>query len=114
MEYAEIIVRLEGLANPENVAGMARFGIRPARAFGISMPVLKKMAREIGKDHALALKLWASAIHEAKVLAAMIDDPAQVSQNPFRLGEGAPVERAQAGVCQKSGFCLDGLAGGAR
>ena len=80
MRYGEVIARLKAEANPDNVAGMARFGIRPARAFGVSMPVLKKMAREIGKDHAMALKLWASAIHEARVLAAMIDDPVQVSQ----------------------------------
>jgi 3-methyladenine DNA glycosylase AlkD len=77
----EVIERLESMANPANVAGMARFGIRPrTRVLGISVVALRKLAREIGSDHALAGALWRSGIHEARLLATMVDDPAKVTE----------------------------------
>ena len=80
MECEDILQRLKALANPEAVAGMARFGINPENTYGISIPVLRKMAREIGRDHALAQELWSSGVHEARILASMIDDPRLVSE----------------------------------
>jgi 3-methyladenine DNA glycosylase AlkD len=58
---------------------MARFGINPKNTYGVSIPILRKMAKEIGKDHLLAQRLWESGIHEARILAGMIDDPGEVS-----------------------------------
>jgi 3-methyladenine DNA glycosylase AlkD len=58
---------------------MARFGIRAAHVLGISIPMLRKLAKEVGKDHALAFALWASGFHEARILASMIADPRLVS-----------------------------------
>jgi 3-methyladenine DNA glycosylase AlkD len=58
---------------------MARFGINPENTFGVSIPNLRRMAKEIGKDHSLAQRLWFSGIHEARILASMIDDPNQVT-----------------------------------
>lgn len=80
MPYNEIIQRIKSLANPENVEGMARFGINPANTYGVSVPVLRKMARETGRDHELALVLWASGIHEARLLACFIDRPDMVTE----------------------------------
>ena len=68
------------MSNPENVAGMARFGINPANVLGISMPALRKMAKDIGKDHLLAIELWESGIHEARVLACLVDEPELVTE----------------------------------
>ena len=68
-----ILKQLESLSNPEAVAGMARFGINPTNTYGVSIPVLRKMAKQIGKDHLLAKKLWNSGIHEARILAPLID-----------------------------------------
>ncbi len=79
MTYTEIIRKLKSKRNPRNVAGMARFGINPKNTLGISVPVLRSMAKSIGTDHALALKLWASGIHEARLLAAFVDDSARVT-----------------------------------
>jgi 3-methyladenine DNA glycosylase AlkD len=77
----EIIERLESMGDPANVAGMARFGIRPkTRVLGISVVALRKLARELGRDHALAGALWRSGIHEARLLATMVDDPAQITE----------------------------------
>jgi 3-methyladenine DNA glycosylase AlkD len=54
---------------------MARYGINSANAYGVSIPELRAIAKEIGTDHQLALELWASGIHEARILAGMIADP---------------------------------------
>lgn len=80
MNADQIIARLQSLANPANVAGMARYGINPDSTLGVSIPTLRAMAREIGKDHQLAEELWASGIHEARILASIIDDAAQVTE----------------------------------
>jgi len=76
----EILDRLRSLADPEAKAGMARFGIETGTALGISIPKLRALARDIGRDHGLAEELWASGVHEARVLAALVDDPNLVSE----------------------------------
>ena len=80
MQCEDILERLKSLANPEAVAGMARFGINPENTLGISIPVLRKMAREIGRNHGLAQRLWSTGVHEARILASMIDDPRMVTE----------------------------------
>ena len=80
MHYAEVVSALKSLSNPDAVAGMARFGINPENTYGISMPTLRKIAKQIGKDHPLAERLWSSGIHEARILACLIDDPKLVTE----------------------------------
>lgn len=80
MNIEDVLDRLNALANPENVAGMARYGISTKGTLGVSVPKLRKLAKEIGRDHALALALWASGVHEARTLAVLVDDPRQVSE----------------------------------
>lgn len=77
---AEIIAHLESLRSEYNIAGMARFGIRPARPLGISIAVLRPMARRIGRDHALAEAVWVSGWHEARILAGLLEEPARVTR----------------------------------
>lgn len=71
--------QLNSLADPEAAAGMARFGINPDNTLGVSIPTLRKMAKEIGKNHILAQQFWSSGIHEARILAGMVDDPGEVT-----------------------------------
>jgi 3-methyladenine DNA glycosylase AlkD len=59
---------------------MAHFGIHAEKAYGIPAPQLHRLAREIGRDHKLARDLWATGIHEARSLAGLVDDPAQVTE----------------------------------
>ncbi|MGB6839283.1 MAG: DNA alkylation repair protein, partial [Microgenomates group bacterium] len=59
---------------------MAKYGIKTGKAWGISIPNLRKLAKEIGKDHELAQKLWKSGIHEARILASMIDEVEKVTE----------------------------------
>ncbi|MDP2872582.1 MAG: DNA alkylation repair protein [Bacillota bacterium] len=79
MEYEEVISRLTGLGSEHNRAGQARYGIRPARGLGVSVADLRRLAKEIKVDHDLALRLWDSGLHEARILASMIADPARVT-----------------------------------
>jgi len=77
--YEKVIKELKAAADPRAVAGMARFGIDTNNTIGISTPHLRRLARSLGKDHALAQELWASGIHEARILAAYIDEPRLVA-----------------------------------
>jgi len=81
---AELIAHLKSLANPEDVDGMERFGIKGEDALGIRIPVLRKLAKSHRNDHQLASALWASGIHEARILASMVDDPKQVTEAQMR------------------------------
>ena len=70
-QYETVLNQLKAQADPEAVAGMARFGINPESTYGISIPNLRQMAKQIGQDHTLAEQLWSSGIHEARILACM-------------------------------------------
>jgi 3-methyladenine DNA glycosylase AlkD len=80
MQYREILRQLRDMSNPDAVAGMARFGIDPRNTYGVSMPNLRRMAKQIGENHALALRLWGSGIHEARILACLVDSPAAIGE----------------------------------
>jgi 3-methyladenine DNA glycosylase AlkD len=77
---SQIIEILQANANPHALEGMARYGINTHHTLGIAMPTLRKLARQIGKDHALAQQVWESGMHEARILAALIDVPEQVTE----------------------------------
>jgi len=81
LALTEMLSELRAHANPANVAGMARYGINvnTVNAFGVSAPVLQKLARRIGRNHELAAELWHSGLHEARILAGLIDDPSLVT-----------------------------------
>jgi 3-methyladenine DNA glycosylase AlkD len=71
---------LKSRANSENVAGMVRFGINPNGTLGISIYVLREIAKQVGTDHKLALELWHTGFHEARILASYIEDPNQITE----------------------------------
>ncbi|MEX2161588.1 MAG: DNA alkylation repair protein [Anaerolineales bacterium] len=79
-KFDKILRQLKALRNETNLAGMARFGIATDKAFGIKHPDLDRIARQYKRNHALALELWASGYHEARLLATSIDDPKQVTE----------------------------------
>jgi len=81
MDFEDIIKKLESLSNPEDVEGRARFGIHSKMAYGVRMPELRRMARETGKNHELAEKLWKYGYSETRIMASMIDDPQLVTED---------------------------------
>jgi 3-methyladenine DNA glycosylase AlkD len=72
--YDSIIKELKSLRNQENIEGMARYGLNSPTTLGICMPDLMRIAKETGKDHELAQRLWESGIYDARILAFMIDE----------------------------------------
>jgi 3-methyladenine DNA glycosylase AlkD len=84
MTVEQILKSLESIGSATNVAGMERFGIVTAKAFGISTPVLKQFAKELKRQivdrHQLALELWQTGVHEVRTVAYFIDDPKQVTK----------------------------------
>lgn len=88
MDIDEVIEQLKRASKPESLPGMSRFGIRVERALGVSIPDLRKLARRIGRNHALAQDLWSTGIHEARILAAMVDDPGKVTARQMDLWVG--------------------------
>jgi len=79
-KVAEILAELRSMGSEKDRAGMARYGINVENACGVSIYELRKIAKRLGTDHALALSLWATGNHEARLLACFVDDPAAVSE----------------------------------
>ncbi len=76
---ARALRELRATGEHRNIDGMARFGIRAKVVYGVAKPKMDELARRIGKNHDLALELWATGVHDARILAGMIDEPSQVS-----------------------------------
>jgi 3-methyladenine DNA glycosylase AlkD len=69
------------MGNAKNVEGMMRFGISSNKTLGVSVSSIRSLARKVGTNHRMALELWKTGIHEAKILAAMVDDPKEVTES---------------------------------
>ena len=129
----EIVAHLRTLSRPEDVAGQRRFGITPrGEQLGIRAPVLREIARRHRRDHALALAMWETAVHEARIIATLIDDPWQVTRaqmerwirgcdnwavtdacccvlfdrTPFAIAEAHAWSRRRAEFVKRGGFVL--------
>ena len=76
----QVLDILKAKARPDQLEGMARYGISVERRLGVSIPELRKLARELGQDHRLALELWRTGIADARILASMVDDPAKLTE----------------------------------
>ncbi len=75
-----VLDRLRAAGSEANVAGMARYGIRPAQVYGVATPVIRSIAKELRGEPAMALDLWATGVHEARILATMVADPTQIAE----------------------------------
>jgi 3-methyladenine DNA glycosylase AlkD len=133
METAEaLIAMLRAHANAANVAGMARYGIETRNALGVPMPVLRGLGKKAGRSHALADGLWKSGIHEARILAGLVEEldrvkPRQMDRwardfdswdvcdqscqnvfryTPFAFEKAAEWARAEREFVRRAGFAL--------
>ncbi len=75
-----VLRELNARSDRTRLAGMARYGINTSKALGATIPDLRAIAKAIGRDHELAIGLWDTEVHEARILAGMIDDPAAVTE----------------------------------
>src|SRR5713101_1444811 len=81
---AHVLAELRALGEQRNIDGMARFGIRAKVVYGVAKPKMDEVARRIGKNHNLALELWATGVHDARILAGMIDEAGKVSASQMQ------------------------------
>jgi 3-methyladenine DNA glycosylase AlkD len=81
MDKDEVLKWLERKGTRRYVEGMARYGIQTKkRVFGVSVGTMQSLAKQLGKDHALATALWTSGSYEAQMLAALIEEPQRVTR----------------------------------
>jgi 3-methyladenine DNA glycosylase AlkD len=80
LNLEEVLREIKSHSNPSAVEGMSRFGINTKNTYGLSKPQLQTIAKKLGKDHLLAQRLWSTGIHEAKIIACMIDRPREVTE----------------------------------
>lgn len=81
MTIEQIKNELKKNVHPNSLEGKARFGIDVSNAYGVTIPVQRKLAKEIGKDHKFAQELWKEGIHETRIIASMVDEPAKVTKS---------------------------------
>jgi 3-methyladenine DNA glycosylase AlkD len=80
MSVETVLREMKAKGNAKVVEGMAKFGISTKNTLGLSTPTLRGFAKKLGTNHRLARALWKSGIHEARILAAMVDYPAEVTE----------------------------------
>jgi 3-methyladenine DNA glycosylase AlkD len=76
----QVLRMMKTKARPDRLEGMSRYGIVVESRLGVSVPDIRNMARKLGKDHQLAIELWKTGIQEARILAAMIEEPKKLSE----------------------------------
>jgi 3-methyladenine DNA glycosylase AlkD len=76
----DVLRKLQSMAQPNQLEGMAKYGMAVEQRLGVSVPDMRKLAKEIGKDHKLALDLWSTGIAEARIVAAMVGDPDKLTE----------------------------------
>ena len=85
MDFNEIIREFEDFSDADYAQNMKKFGIRHVKSYGLRLPQIRKIARQCGKDHDLALKLWDYGYHETYLLATLVEEPEKV--NSTQLNE---------------------------
>jgi 3-methyladenine DNA glycosylase AlkD len=103
MDVAYVLAELERLSTVRDYDNLARFGITAPKAYGVSMANIQKLAKRVGRSHALALALWETGWYDARMLTAFVDEPDRVT--------AAQMDRwcrdfDNWGICDTLCFCL--------
>ncbi len=96
MNAIQVMALLEANQNERGIQNWQQSGSEASKlkSFGIGLTVLRKVAKKIGRDHALALQLWKSDVYDARVIALLVDDPKQITRNQAE----AQVEKLEPGM----------------
>jgi 3-methyladenine DNA glycosylase AlkD len=81
----DVLDKVQSAARPEQLKGMAKYGMAVEQRLGVSVPDMRKLAKEIGRDHKLALDLWRTGIAEARIVAALVGDPAKLTEEQMEV-----------------------------
>lgn len=87
MNHSQVIALLEANQNQPYVERWNERDVKQGRlkSLGIGLTVLRKLAKQIGRDHALALELWDSDLYDARIIALLIDDPKQITREQAEM-----------------------------
>jgi 3-methyladenine DNA glycosylase AlkD len=77
----DVLDKLQSAAKPEQLKGMAKYGMAVEQRLGVSVPDMRRLAKETGRDHKLALDLWKTGIAEARIVASMVSDPDKLTED---------------------------------
>lgn len=81
LRVEEVVSLLRSNRNEKNIQGMKKYGIvSKAEILGVPKPILRRIAKQIGVNHELALELWRTNVHEARILASLIADPSKIDE----------------------------------
>ncbi|MEK6477842.1 DNA alkylation repair protein [Catalinimonas sp. 4WD22] len=75
----DILAELKSHSNPEYVNSLSRLGVQGDKILGVKMPLVREVAKKYKKDHSLAQQLWDAEVHEARIMASLLDQPAAVT-----------------------------------
>jgi 3-methyladenine DNA glycosylase AlkD len=89
MDERQVLAWLARSGSRRGVEAMARYGIPSDGAFGVPMGTLLAYAKRLGKDHALAAALWKTGRYEARLLAALVDEPSRVTRKQMNAWAAA-------------------------
>ena len=78
MEFNQIIQEFEELSDVDFAQNMKKFGINYVKSYGLRLPQIRKIAKQCGKNHDLALELWNHGYHETYLLATLVENPEEV------------------------------------
>ena len=100
----EVVDRLKIKAKPGNLEEMAKYGMAVEQRLGVSVPDMRQIAKELGKNHQLALELWNTGIAEAKIVAALVDDPKKLTDEQKLLLEEGLLSIEEASAAEDEAF----------
>lgn len=76
----DVLGRLQSKANPDQLEGMTKYGMVVESRLGVPVPDMRKIAKELGQDHELALELWQTGIAEARIVAVVVGNPKRLTE----------------------------------
>jgi 3-methyladenine DNA glycosylase AlkD len=96
MTKTQVIALLKENRNERGVAHWKKMGAKTGKlkSFGIGLTQLRKLAKQVGRDHALGQRLWDSDIYDAKIVGLLIGDPKRLTREEAER----QVEGLQAGL----------------
>jgi len=82
MTASEVLALLDAERDERGISHWQKLGAGTAgmRSYGIGLTRLRKLAKRIGRHRELARALWKTDVYEARVIALLIDDPAQMTR----------------------------------
>ncbi len=83
MTVTEVLAMLNAERDEHGMQNWEKLGQQTAglKSYGLGLTRQRKLAKQLGRDRKLAQALWQTDVYDAKVIALLIDDPAQITRD---------------------------------